>query len=62
MGGVGMDMGFALVHELSYSLWPNGFECTGQRCPSSDHANGDRNYEPHHHASGGYALRQEWLG
>lgn len=31
------------------------------RCHSNDHSNGDRNYEPHHHRSGGYALRQEWL-
>lgn len=61
MGGCGMDMGFALVNELAYYLYPNGFECTGEKCPSNDHVNGDRNYEPHHHKSGGYALVHRWL-
>jgi len=64
--GCGMDMGFHLVYSLSSALYPNGFECTGGmgrpfKCPSNDHSNGDRNYEPHRHASGGYALRQAWL-
>lgn len=67
MGGCGMDMGFALVYELASALYPDGFDCIGARtdrwpgCPSSDHNNGDRNYEPHHHRSGGYALRHRWL-
>jgi len=39
MGGAGMDMGFALVYNLSYSLWPNGFDCIGDKCPSNDHSN-----------------------
>ncbi len=30
-------------------------------CPSNDHSNGDRDYSPHHHSSGGYALSQRWL-
>jgi hypothetical protein len=60
--GAGMDMGFHAVHSLGYVLFPDGFECTGDRCPSNDHSNGDRNYEPHHHTSGGYALRQRWMG
>lgn len=59
--GCGMDMGFHLVHNLGYVLFPYGFECIGKNCPSNDHSNGDRNYEPHHHSSGGYALRQRWL-
>lgn len=59
--GCGMDMGFAIVHQLSYALYPNGFECSGPNCPSNDHFNGDRNYEPHHHNSGGYAFRHRWL-
>lgn len=59
--GCGMDMGFDLVHHLSYKLFPDGFTCTGQFCPSNDHVNGDRNYTTHQHASGGYALRQRWL-
>lgn len=67
--GCGMDMGFNLVYTLSATLYPDGFDCVGEgtpdvwgsRCPSNDHSNGDRNYQPHHHTSGGYALRQEWL-
>lgn len=62
MGGCGMDMGFALVYNLSCVLWPEGFGCIGKGCPSNDHANGDRDYTPgHQHSSGGYALRQRWL-
>jgi len=67
MGGAGMDMGFALVYNLSHYLYTDGFECIGdserysERCPSNDHSNGDRDYTPHLHKSGGYALRQEWL-
>lgn len=47
MGGAGMDMGFALVHSLSYALFPDGFGCIGDGCPSNDHSNGDRDYTPH---------------
>lgn len=66
MQGAGMDMGFSLVYELSHALFPHGFECTGvnehpNRCPSNDHSNGDRDYSPHHHQSGGYALSHRWL-
>lgn len=62
MGGCGMDMGFALVYELSYNLYPQGFECIGQGCPANDHVNGDRDYSPHMHPqAGGYALKQRWL-
>ena len=69
IGGAGMDMGFALVYNLSSTLYRDGFECIGtgdpdvygSRCPSNDHSNGDRDYTPHHHSSGGYALRQVWL-
>lgn len=71
MGGCGMDMGFAAVYALSHALYPDGFECVGETiresdsfvvgCPSNDHSNGDRDYSPHHHASGGYALRHRWM-
>ena len=61
MSGCGMDMGFSLVYNLSYYLWPQGFECAGEHCRSCDHSNGDRDYSPHHHSDGGYALRQVWL-
>ncbi len=47
MGGCGMDMGFALVYELSSALFPDGFGCIGEKCPSCDHSNGDRDYTPH---------------
>lgn len=40
IGGCGMDMGFAIVSELSYHLYPNGFPCSGEHCPSNDHSNG----------------------
>lgn len=65
--GYGMDMGFHLVHNLSMALYPDGFTCLGKTdeprrfCPSNDHSNGDRDYTPHHHSSGAYALRQEWI-
>ena len=61
MGGCGMDMGFSLVYEISHALFPEGFTCIGDRCPSNDHHNGDRNYSPHAHKEGGYALRHKWL-
>lgn len=45
--GCGMDMGFELVYLLGHHLFPDGFGCVGEHCPSSDHANGDRNFTPH---------------
>ena len=61
IGGCGMDMGFAIVYDLAYSLWGKNFSCIGEGCPSNDHSNGDRDYTPHAHSDGGYALRQRWL-
>jgi hypothetical protein len=61
MGGCGMDMGFALVYSISSSLYRGSFHCIGKGCPANDHNNGDRNYEPHLHSDGGYALRQSWI-
>lgn len=58
VGGAGMDMGFNLVYNLSSVLFPDGFDCIGERCPSNDHSNRDLS---HHHRDGGYALRQRWL-
>lgn len=46
-GGYGMDMGFHLAYNLSRTLYPDGFGCIGERCPSNDHINGDRDYTPH---------------
>ena len=71
VGGCGMDMGFHLVYNLAWILWPQGFDCIGEApkgqhwkrgCPSNDHSNGDRNYSPDHpHKDGGYALHHNWL-
>jgi len=63
VGGCGMDMGYSLVYDLGRHLWPLGFSCIGEdkRCPSNDHSNGDRNYKPHMHRDGGYALRHRWI-
>jgi hypothetical protein len=61
IGGCGMDMGFAIVYDLSRVLFADGFECIGQGCPSNDHSNGDRDYSPHHHSDPGYALTQRWI-
>ena len=58
MGGCGMDMGFALVYDLSRTMWPGGFDCIGDGCPSNDHFNHEENA---HHVDGGYALKKSWL-
>lgn len=47
VSGVGMDMGFHTVYALSSALFPDGFGCIGDGCPSNDHSNGDRDYTPH---------------
>lgn len=59
--GCGSDMGFELVYHLSRVLFADGFDCTGEGCPSNDHHNGDRNRKPHRHSDPGYALRHRWL-
>lgn len=47
VGGCGTDAGLSVVMALGYALWPDGFGCIGDRCPSNDHVNGDRDYTPH---------------
>ena len=61
--GCGMDMGFNLVYNLSRTLFDanHPFVCIGDKCPSNDRANGERNYKPHPHSDGGYALKHRWL-
>ena len=59
--GCGMDVGYHLVHNLGRVLFPNSFICIGENCPSNDHSNGDRDYTPHLHSSGGYAFHHKWL-
>lgn len=62
MRGTGMDMGFALVYNLSSALYPKGHRCSGKTCRSNDHSNGDRNYDGRHkHTDGGYALNHRWF-
>lgn len=61
LSGAGMDMGFHLVYSLSRALFPDGFACIGDGCPSNDHSNGDRDYTPHQHGDGGYCLKHRWL-
>lgn len=52
IGGCGMDMGFALVYDLSRVLFPEGFKVDG-RGRNGDMSGWDKD--------GGYALRKEWL-
>jgi len=49
IGGCGMGMGFSLVYNLGYTLWPNG----------TDKPHGTRNGQLD--SNGGYALKQEWI-
>jgi hypothetical protein len=63
MDGAGMDMGFALVYELSWVLFRDGFKCAGRaaRCPSNDHSNGMKYRKGTKHSDDpGYALRHQW--
>lgn len=66
-GGCGGDAGFGVVYDLARVLYPEGFGCAGDRCPSNDHSNGDYDRtphtpeSPHWHEAGGYAFRREWL-
>ncbi len=66
IGGCGMDMGFALVYDLSHCLYGDGYECIegkepNKRCPSNFHVNTrDKTLkEPIH--KDGYALNHRWL-
>lgn len=47
--GCGMDVGFNLIYNLGYTLWPNG----------TKEPHGTRNGAPD--CNGGYALNQQWL-
>lgn len=67
IGGCGMDMGFALVYELSHALYPT-YTCLGPRkdgqrmCPSNYHRNpieGRERFDLEH--KDGYALRSQWI-
>lgn len=58
MGGCGSDMGFMLVYDLARTMWPSGFDCIGENCPSNDHSN---RVDEKHHSDGGYALKRSWV-
>lgn len=49
VSGCGEDMGYALVHDLGMTLWPQG----------TDKPHGTRNGEPD--SFGGYALKHRWI-
>jgi hypothetical protein len=59
--GVGMDMGFEVIYQLSRALHPE-YECLGEgaRCPSNEHVNHPRPPYGGTHTDG-YALRQQWI-
>ena len=52
VGGCGMDMGFHIVYNLSYVLFPDGFKVEGMG-RNGDMSGWDKD--------GGYALKQRWL-
>ena len=64
--GCGMDMGFHVVYNLSYSLFGKAHVCNGidsgpDRCHSNDHSNGMKFEKGVSHSDGGYALNHRWL-
>jgi hypothetical protein len=65
VSGCGFNACSSLVYELGWALYPEGFTCIGEGCPSSEHVNsgpGRNDYTPHLHArGGGYALKQRDL-
>lgn len=58
VGGTGMDMGFAVVYDLSRVIFRDGWKCIGQkrRCPANDHNNDynafSRKYNEEHDPEG----------
>ena len=63
INGCGMDMGFALVYELSRKLFDGKFICIGEKCRANDHSN--KPYPKRDgkmlHSDSGYALNMRWL-
>lgn len=61
IGGCGMDMGFALVNDLSETLFgrtAGGYDCLGENCPSNAHSNSGYHctcgHDRHNHHNEGY--------
>ncbi len=64
VSGCGMDMGFHVIYNLAYTLFPKGYKCPGESCRSNDHFNDHtitREKGKHKHSDGGYAFDQQWL-
>jgi hypothetical protein len=68
VGGVGMDMGFHVVYQLSRAVFADGFRCTGKpSCPANDHVNErgaarEAGYRRgRKHSDPGYALSHRWI-
>jgi hypothetical protein len=68
IGGAGMDMGFAVVYDLSRAVFRDGFLCSGEPdCPANDHVNERSDARKagyskgRKHSDPGYALSQRWL-
>jgi hypothetical protein len=61
--GCGMDMGYEVMYNTARTIYGDSFPCTGgDKCPSNDHNNGDREYtKGKPHSDGGYSLRHEWI-
>ncbi len=59
VSGCGMDMGFAVVYDLSWRLFKDGCKCIGKGCGGSGHYNQDA--DTSYHKDGGYALHHSWL-
>jgi hypothetical protein len=54
VGGCGMDMGFAIVYDLSRTLFPKGFKVTAERGRNGITKG---SIDP----DGGYALKHRWI-
>lgn len=61
IGGCGMDMGFAIVYELSYHLYDKGYQCSGANCGAAVHVNEHTPKDGKTWHKDGYALHQRWI-
>lgn len=60
-GGCGMDMVFHLIYCLGYHLYPDGYQCIGEKCVHNSHSNNPypKKDGKVFHADGlGYVFRQ----
>ncbi len=64
VSGGGMDVGFATVYDLAGVMWPNGYQCPGDNCPSNSHINPGpqrTDYSGNVWHKDSYALKHSWL-